>query len=130
MRAGLAEISLAASRIAAGLSTRDIALLRFDFTGIGSSEGEFANTNFSSNVGDLVAAVNFLRSSYAAPHLLIGHSLGEYVAAALAGVLDLEDALLLVAERGRLFRTHAVGALAEPVTAPAPAPAPAPAGRN
>src|SRR5215469_10616815 len=67
---------LAASRIAAGLAARGIAVLRFDFTGIGSSEGEFANTNFSSNVGDLVAAANYLRRNHAAPHLLIGHSLG------------------------------------------------------
>ena len=49
----------AASRIAEGLAARNIAVLRFDFTGIGSSEGEFANTNFSSNIGDLVAAVSY-----------------------------------------------------------------------
>lgn len=67
---------LAASRIAAGLTSHGIAVLRFDFTGIGSSEGEFANTNFSSNVADLVAAANYLRGSYSAPSLLIGHSLG------------------------------------------------------
>ncbi len=47
----------AAARIAEGLTARGIAVLRFDFTGIGSSEGEFANTNFSSNVQDLLAAV-------------------------------------------------------------------------
>src|SRR5882762_10235784 len=57
----------AASRIAQGLTASDIAVLRLDFTGIGSSEGEFANTNFSSNVSDLVAAANYLRHSYAAP---------------------------------------------------------------
>ena len=57
----------AAARIAEGLTTRDIAVLRFDFTGIGSSEGEFANTNFSSNVRDLVAAADYLRRSHAAP---------------------------------------------------------------
>src|SRR4029077_1626219 len=67
---------LAAFRIASALAARDIAVLRFDFTGIGSSEGEFANTNFSSNVADLVAAANYLRRSHAAPYLLIGHSLG------------------------------------------------------
>jgi putative redox protein len=66
----------AASRIAQGLTAHGIAVLRFDFTGIGSSEGEFANTNFSSNVGDLVAAADYLREAYAAPSLLIGHSLG------------------------------------------------------
>jgi uncharacterized protein len=66
----------AAARIAGQLVEHGIAVLRFDFTGIGSSEGEFANTNFSSNVGDLLAAVDFLRRKYVAPTLLIGHSLG------------------------------------------------------
>src|SRR5690242_9035690 len=68
--------TFAAARIAQGLTARGIAVLRFDFTGIGSSEGEFANTNFSSNVQDLLAAVGFLRANYAAPALLVGHSLG------------------------------------------------------
>src|SRR6476661_6450548 len=57
----------AAARIAQGLTARDIAVLRFDFTGIGSSEGEFANTNFSSNVGDLVAAADYLRQNHGRP---------------------------------------------------------------
>ncbi len=51
-------------------------MLRFDFTGLGHSEGEFANTNFSSNVDDLVAAAGFLRREHEAPSLLVGHSLG------------------------------------------------------
>jgi putative redox protein len=50
--------------------------LRFDFTGLGASEGDFAHTNFTSNVEDLVKAADFLRDSYAAPRILIGHSLG------------------------------------------------------
>ena len=66
----------AAQRIAAGLADAGIAVLRFDFTGLGHSEGEFANTNFSSNVGDLVSAADFLRESYEAPRIIIGHSLG------------------------------------------------------
>jgi uncharacterized OsmC-like protein/alpha/beta superfamily hydrolase len=66
----------AARRVAEALTARDIAVLRFDFTGIGASEGEFANTNFSSNVQDLVAAADYLRQNHAAPSLLIGHSLG------------------------------------------------------
>src|SRR5271170_1738405 len=65
----------AAARIAKGLVAHGIAVLRFDFTGIGSSEGEFANTNFSSNVGDLLAAADFLRQNHGPPSLLIGHSL-------------------------------------------------------
>ena len=84
----------AASRISESLAARDIAVLRFDFTGIGSSEGEFANTNFSSNVGDLVAAADHLRRNYGPPSLLIGHSLGG--AAVLAGAPHVPDATAVV----------------------------------
>jgi uncharacterized OsmC-like protein/fermentation-respiration switch protein FrsA (DUF1100 family) len=66
----------AAGRIAEGLAERGIAVLRFDFTGLGASEGDFAHTNFTSNVEDLVKAAAFLREKYAAPKILIGHSLG------------------------------------------------------
>ena len=65
-----------ASRIAGALAESGIAVLRFDFTGLGHSEGEFANTNFSSNVADLLAAADFLRQEHEAPKILIGHSLG------------------------------------------------------
>ena len=68
--------SKAATYISAALADRGIAVLRFDFTGLGGSEGDFANTNFSSNIGDLVAAADFLRKTYRAPAVLIGHSLG------------------------------------------------------
>ncbi len=84
----------AASRIAEGLAARDIAVLRFDFTGIGSSEGEFANTNFSSNVGDLVAAADYLRQNHGPPSMLIGHSLGG--AAVLAAAPHVPDATTVV----------------------------------
>ena len=67
---------VAASRISRSLVGRGYAVLRFDFTGLGSSDGDFANTNFSSNVQDLIAAANYLRDHYQAPKLLIGHSLG------------------------------------------------------
>ena len=66
----------AATYISAALAGRGIAVLRFDFTGLGGSEGDFANTNFSSNIGDLVAAADFLRKNHRAPAILIGHSLG------------------------------------------------------
>lgn len=66
----------AASRIARALTKNGIAVLRFDFTGLGNSDGDFSNTNFSSNIQDLVAAADFLREEYQAPQLLIGHSLG------------------------------------------------------
>lgn len=74
----------AAQRIAGELAAHGIAVLRFDFTGLGSSEGEFANTNFSSNVDDLVAAADFLRDNYQAPKILIGHSLGGAAVLAVA----------------------------------------------
>ena len=66
----------AASRIARALVKRGYAVMRFDFTGLGNSDGDFANTNFSSNVDDLVAAADHLRSEGMAPSILIGHSLG------------------------------------------------------
>lgn len=66
----------AARRIAAGLAERGIAVLRFDFTGLGHSDGEFANTSFASNIDDLVAAADWLRAERQAPAILVGHSLG------------------------------------------------------
>ena len=66
----------AAANIARALNAEGIAVLRFDFTGLGQSEGAFADTNFSSNVSDLLAAVDFLESQHEAPTLLVGHSLG------------------------------------------------------
>ena len=66
----------AASRISRALVALGYTVLRFDFTGLGNSDGDFSNTNFSSNVEDLVAAADFLRSEFQAPQLLIVHSLG------------------------------------------------------
>jgi len=80
----------AASRIARGLVGEGIGVLRFDFTGLGSSGGEFANTTFSSNVEDLVRAAGFLREHYQAPRVLIGHSLGG--AAVLAAAAQIREA--------------------------------------
>ncbi len=80
----------AASRIAEGLTRQGIAVVRFDFTGLGASEGEFANTNFSSNVGDLVAAADWMRAHAEAPKILIGHSLGG--AAVLAAAASVPEA--------------------------------------
>jgi putative redox protein len=79
---------LAASRIARALSAKGIAVLRFDFTGLGHSEGEFANTNFSSNIQDLLSAADWLREHHSAPSLLIGHSLGGAAVLAAAGEID------------------------------------------
>lgn len=66
----------AARTISKALCDRGFAVLRFDFTGLGESEGDFSDTNFSSNAQDLVAAAHFLDAQYEAPSLLIGHSLG------------------------------------------------------
>ena len=76
---------LAAKRIAGELARRGVAVLRFDFTGLGASEGEFASTNFSSNVADLVRAADYLRDHFEAPRILIGHSLGGAAVLAAAG---------------------------------------------
>ncbi len=62
--------------ISRALTLAGIAVLRFDFTGLGESEGDFADTNFSSNIQDLIAAADFLKEHYEAPTLLVGHSLG------------------------------------------------------
>jgi len=66
----------AVGNISKALTDCGIGVFRFDFTGLGESEGDFAETNFSSNVEDLVAASEFLDSRYRAPSILIGHSLG------------------------------------------------------
>ena len=63
-------------RISKALAAEGIAVLRFDFTGLGESEGDFADTTFSSNVSDLVAAADFMGRELEAPKILIGHSLG------------------------------------------------------
>ena len=84
----------AASRIASELSAEGIAVMRFDFTGLGASEGEFANTNLSSNVQDLLQAVEFLKEEYEEPAILIGHSLGG--AAVLAAAPQVAEAKAIV----------------------------------
>ncbi len=98
----------AASRISQGLAELGFAVLRFDFTGLGASEGEFANTNFSSNVNDLVAAADFMREKIEAPRILIGHSLGG--AAVLAAAQHVPEAVA-VATIGAPFDPGHVGHL-------------------
>ncbi len=75
----------AATRISRALAARGIAVVRFDFTGLGNSEGDFANTNFSSNVDDLVAVADRMRELGHPPSLLVGHSLGGAAVIAAAG---------------------------------------------
>lgn len=79
----------AAKRIASELAAHGIATLRFDFTGLGHSDGDFASTNFSSNVADLMSAVEWMRANGEAPSILIGHSLGG--AAVLSAAPDIPE---------------------------------------
>ncbi len=86
----------AASRISRALAARGIAVLRFDFTGLGNSDGDFANTNFSSNLQDLLAAAARLEQSFAAPSLLVGHSLGGAAVLAAAPRLPSVEAVVTI----------------------------------
>lgn len=89
--------TLAAKRISVALAAKGIAVLRFDFTGLGSSEGDFANSTFSSNVADLVHAADHLRSTRKAPSILIGHSLGGAAILAAAGRIPEAKAVATIA---------------------------------
>ena len=77
--------SRAATYISAALADKGVATLRFDFTGLGESEGEFDGTTFSHNVDDIVSAANAMRELYSVPALLVGHSLGGTAVLAAAG---------------------------------------------
>ena len=85
---------IAAHAISKALASAGIGVLRFDFTGLGNSQGDFSNTNFSSNVDDLRSACDHLGEKYRMPELLIGHSLGG--AAVLKAALDLEEVRAVV----------------------------------
>jgi putative redox protein len=99
--------ALAAKRIASALAAGGIAVLRFDFTGLGSSEGDFANSTFSSNVADLVRAADHLRANRKAPAILIGHSLGG--AAILAAAEKIPEALAVVTIAAPSDPAHVTG---------------------
>jgi putative redox protein len=102
---------LAARRIAVALAARGIAVLRFDFTGLGSSEGDFANSTFSSNVADLVRAADHLRETKRAPALLIGHSLGG--AAILAAAAKIPEAKAVATIAAPSDPSHVTGLFKE-----------------
>jgi putative redox protein len=97
----------AARRIAERLAINGIAALRFDFTGLGESEGEFADTHFSSNVDDLVAAADHLRKTHRAPAILIGHSLGG--AAVIAAAHRIPEARAVVTIAAPADPSHVTG---------------------
>lgn len=86
----------AATRISRALAKQGIAVLRFDFTGLGHSEGDFSDTNFSSNLQDLKSAANYLQQHYEAPSVLIGHSLGGAAVLAVASQLDHVKAVVTI----------------------------------
>ena len=100
-----------AVNIARALTQRGIATLRFDFTGLGGSEGDFADSSFSSNVGDLVSAAEFLEREWEAPAILIGHSLGG--SATLCAAKHIPSAKAVVSIGAPFDPWHAVGLLAE-----------------
>ncbi len=102
---------LAAKRIAVALAAKGIAVLRFDFTGLGSSEGDFANSSFSSNVADLVRAADHLRETRKSPAILIGHSLGG--AAILAASVQIPDARAVVTIAAPSDPAHVTGLFAD-----------------
>lgn len=87
---------MAVTHISRGLTAKGIAVLRFDFTGLGDSEGDFADTNFSSNVEDLIVAAEYLRDQYEAPKILVGHSLGGAAVLIAASKLSYIEAVATV----------------------------------
>lgn len=82
--------------IGKALTTKGFGVLRFDFTGLGESEGDFADTNFSGNVADLIAAADYLKKNYQAPALLIGHSLGGAAVIFAATEIDSVNAVATI----------------------------------
>ncbi|MCX4585616.1 bifunctional alpha/beta hydrolase/OsmC family protein [Streptomyces sp. NBC_01481] len=88
--------SVAASRISRELAARGVAVLRFDFTGLGRSGGDFADTTFTSNVADLVCATEYLRDTIGGPSMLIGHSLGGAAVLAAANLIPEAKAVVTI----------------------------------
>lgn len=105
----------ASSHLARALARANIAVLRFDFTGLGGSDGEFGNAGFTSNIEDLIAAADALRRRHAAPRLLIGHSLGG--AATLASVHRIPEAAGVVTIGAPFEPTHVMKQFAGSVPA-------------
>ena len=87
----------AIAHISRALTREGLAVLRFDFTGLGESEGDFADTNFSSNVDDLILAADFMKSNYQAPQILIGHSFGGAAVLQAASRIPSSTAVVTIA---------------------------------
>ncbi|WP_420411249.1 alpha/beta fold hydrolase [Roseibium sp.] len=106
----------AARHIASALSAEGIAVLRFDFTGLGGSGGDFSSTGFSSNLEDLKLAADFLRRNYEAPQLLIGHSLGGAAVLSVAGDIPEARAVVTIgAPSDAAHVTHNFGSAVEDI---------------
>lgn len=99
----------AAREITAALVKQGIGVLRFDFTGLGNSEGDFSNTNFSTNVQDLVAAAEWLQQVHGGPQLLIGHSLGG--AAVVVAAHDIPQVKAVVTIGAPSDAAHVINAI-------------------
>ncbi len=82
--------------ISRALNQEGIAVMRFDFTGLGESEGDFADTNFSSQISDLLTAANYMKEKIKAPRLLIGHSLGGAAVVRASGLIPSVEALVTI----------------------------------
>lgn len=83
--------------ISQNLNERGIGVFRFDFTGLGESEGDFSDTNFSSNIEDLLAASGYMKDNYRAPEILIGHSLGGAAVLQVASKITESKAVVTIA---------------------------------
>lgn len=86
----------AVRNISKALTKNRIAVMRFDFTGLGNSEGDFADSNFSTNVNDLIAAAEYLKANHKAPKIVIGHSLGGAAAVFAANKIDSIEAIVTI----------------------------------
>ncbi|WP_346837927.1 alpha/beta hydrolase [Microbulbifer sp. SAOS-129_SWC] len=101
---------VSASRIARRLTAHGFAVLRFDFAGLGDSEGDFSQTNFSTNVRDLACAARYLREQQRPADLLVGHSLGG--AAVLAAAAEIPEARAIATIAAPAEPDHVLGQLA------------------
>jgi alpha/beta superfamily hydrolase len=106
----------AIAHISRTLIREGIAVFRFDFTGLGKSEGDFADTNFSSNVGYLVAAAQFMKSNFEAPKILIGHSFGGAAVLQAASAIPSSQAVMAIAAPAEPSHVqHALGSTKEKI---------------
>ena len=97
----------AAFHISKLLASNNISVLRFDFTGLGDSQGDFSDTNFTTNINDIICAADYLRENLEAPKLLIGHSLGGTASIAAAAQINEVNAVATIASPNK--PSHVLG---------------------